>query len=71
MVRPVIPAWNFFYFVFNIFIIKVYLRSVLTYERWEADDAADQPDQEDHEVHPGLCPLGRVVDGVMDGFVPE
>ena len=44
---------------------------MLTYERWEADDAADQPDQEDHEVHPGLCPLGRIVDGVMDGFVPE
>ena len=41
-----------------------------TYEGREADDAADQPDQEDHEVHPTLCPLGGVVDGVMDGLVP-
>ena len=48
-----------------------YQRSVLTDERWEADDAADQPDQEDHEVNPGLRPLGRIVDWVMDGFVSE
>ena len=61
----------FFILFLKFLSLKVYLRSVLTYERWEADDAADQPDQEDHEVHPGLCPLGRIVDGVMDGFVPE
>ena len=43
----------------------------MTYERWKADDAADQPDQEDHQVNPGLRPLGRIVDWVMDGLVSE
>ena len=44
---------------------------VVTYQRWEADDAADQPDEEDHQIDSSLGPLGGVVDGVMNGPVPE
>ena len=44
---------------------------VPTYQWRQADDAAGQPDQQDHQVHPALRPLGRVVDGVVDGPVPE
>ena len=44
---------------------------VPAYQGGQADDAADQPDQQDHQVHPALRPLGRVVDGVVNGPVPE
>ena len=41
------------------------------YQRRQADDTADQPDQQDHQVHPALRPLGRVVDRVVNGPIPE
>ena len=44
---------------------------LLTNQRRETYEAADQPDQEDQAVHSALRPLGGVVDGVMNGPVPE
>ena len=45
--------------------------ALLTNQRRETYEAADPPDQEDQAVHSALRPLGGVVDGVMNGPVPE